>query len=366
MNIQFLYENGKCSAVDEYGGPEPMDYIVDEEQFRLETLSSHTQYLAQLPLESEKVIEAIQVEKEVKPGSDVAMRETSVKRNYTRYSDQDKVRFFEPLFEKCLSAAAAAKRLGIHVRTAQKWAEQYERDPDSIFEKRRKAGRPRILNEEHKKVILEYIDENPSVVLDDVMKRLGQVFTELKVSKSILFDFIGTVRKRSKSAWIGFINGKKTDMNFMTNCVFLDESVFHINLKRSMTWSKKGSPAVITVPKTRAKTTTILGAISAQGLIKCSLRLPQPPPNKKRKRGEGVGCVSKGTVTGHYVSFLKATMDEMDQYPHMKGHYLVMDNAPIHTSTDIAKYVESRSYRCVYLPSYSPELNSIERFWSVV
>ncbi|ORE09280.1 hypothetical protein BCV72DRAFT_302873 [Rhizopus microsporus var. microsporus] len=62
MNIQFLYENGKGSAVDEYGRPEPMDYIVDEEQFRLETLSSHTQYLDQLHLESEKMIETMQIE----------------------------------------------------------------------------------------------------------------------------------------------------------------------------------------------------------------------------------------------------------------------------------------------------------------
>lgn len=49
----------------------------------------------------------------------------------------------------------------------------------------------------------------------------------------------------------------------------------------------------------------------------------------------------------------------------MKGHYLVMDNAPIHKSEDIAKYITSRGYRCAYLPSYSPELNPIEQFWSV-
>jgi transposase len=59
-------------------------------------------------------------------------------------------------------------------------------------------------------------------------------------------------------------------------------------------------------------------------------------------------------------------MDELGQYPHMKGHYLVMDNASIHTSDDIVKYIESRGYRCVYLPSYSPNLNPIEKFWSVV
>ncbi|KAL1932186.1 hypothetical protein VTP01DRAFT_9242 [Rhizomucor pusillus] len=379
MNIQFLFENGKDSAVDEYGRPEPTDCIVDEEQFRLETLSSLTQYLAQLPLKSEKEIEAMQIEKEAKPSNDVIMRETSVKRNYTRYSDQDKVRFFKLLFEKCLSAAAAAKQLGIHVRTAQKWAKQYEKDPDSIFEKQRKTGRPRILHEEHKSVILECIDENPSIALDEVMKKLKQIFTELKVSKSTLFEFVKehcnlSLKKarlqpidrnseekiQERLDWIRIWD--KTDMDLTKNCVFLDESAFHINLKRSMAWSKKGSPAVLTVPKTRAKTTTILGAISAEDLIKCSLRLPQPPPNKKRKGGEGNGRVSKGTVTGHYISFLKATMDEMDQYPHMKGHYLVMDNAPIHTSEDIAKYVESRGYRCAYLPSYSPELNPIEQF----
>ena len=183
MNIQFLFENGKGSVVDEYGRPEPMDYIVDEEQFRLETLNSHTQYSAQLPLESEKKPEAMQMKKEAKPDRDVKMREASVKRNYTRYSDQDKVRFFKLLFERCLSAATAANQLGIHVRTAQKWAAQYEKDPDSIFQKRRKTGRPRILHEEHKSVILECIDENPSVVLDEVMKKLKQIFTELKYLK---------------------------------------------------------------------------------------------------------------------------------------------------------------------------------------
>ena len=44
---QVLFENGKGSVVDEYGRSESMYYIVDEDQFRLEILSSHTQHLAQ-------------------------------------------------------------------------------------------------------------------------------------------------------------------------------------------------------------------------------------------------------------------------------------------------------------------------------
>ncbi|KAG1121809.1 hypothetical protein G6F42_012070 [Rhizopus arrhizus] len=150
------------------------------------------------------------------------------------------------------------------------------KNPDNIFEKRKKMGRPRILQEEHKSVILECIDDNPSVVLDEVMKKLKQIFTELKVSKSTLFDF---VKKHCKLS--------------------LKKARFH--------------------PIDR---------------------------NSEEK--------------------IQERLDWVHHYPHMKGYYLVMDNAPIHTSEDIAKYVESRGYHCVYLPPYSPGLNPIEQFWSVV
>jgi transposase len=43
-----------------------------------------------------------------------------------------------------------------------------------------------------------------------------------------------------------------------------------------------------------------------------------------------------------------------------------MDNAPIHTSSEIQNLIESRGYKCVYLPPYSPFLNTIEEFWSKV
>ncbi|KAI9023582.1 hypothetical protein CLU79DRAFT_718742 [Phycomyces nitens] len=85
---------------------------------------------------------------------------------------KDKVRFFKLLFERCLSTASAATQLGIHVCIAQKWAKQYEKDPEGIFEKQAKTDRPRILHDKPKSTILESIDENPSIVLDKVMKNL--------------------------------------------------------------------------------------------------------------------------------------------------------------------------------------------------
>jgi transposase len=129
------------------------------------------------------------------------MREGLIKQNYTRYFDQDKMRFFKLLLEKCLSVAAAATQFGIHVRTAQKWAEQYERDSNSIFEKRRKTGRPHIPNEEHKKVILECNDANPPVVFDDVMKHLRQSIHRIK---SIQKYFVWFYKKKKKNPEPGY------------------------------------------------------------------------------------------------------------------------------------------------------------------
>ena len=113
-------------------------------------------------------------------------------------------------------------------------------------------------------------------------------------------------------------------------------------------------------PTTRVNTTSILGAISAAGLITVGVKKSRP--TKKRKTDV---YMSLGTVTGHYISFLKMTLNEMDKYPHMKDHYISMGSTPIHTHENIGRYIEYRGYRCVYLSTYSPELYPIEQFWVV-
>lgn len=50
---------------------------------------------------------------------------------------------------------------------------------------------------------------------------------------------------------------------------------------------------------------------------------------KKPEKGEG------GTVTGHYFNFMAETISIMNQYEEFKGHYLIMDNCPIHNHGDI-------------------------------
>ncbi|CEG79053.1 hypothetical protein RMATCC62417_13567 [Rhizopus microsporus] len=117
MSFQIFYEDGHGNAFDEYGRPEPMDYIIGEERYALETVSSHTQYLHNQPQENIFDVGSMEDE-DAKDDVDVCMKEASSKRAYTLYTDQDKVKFFKLVFERAMSASAAAKQSGIHVSTA--------------------------------------------------------------------------------------------------------------------------------------------------------------------------------------------------------------------------------------------------------
>ncbi|KAL1926844.1 hypothetical protein VTP01DRAFT_5490 [Rhizomucor pusillus] len=188
-NITVFLKNGQGNVVDENGRPEPMGYIVDQEQFALETISSHTQYLQKKPAEKSRA-NSMQIDNP--RDEDSRMREVTEKRTYTSYTPQDKVTFFKMKIEKCMNASAAAKQLGIHARTVQRWVKQYEERPDSIFESGKKKGRRRILTEEHKKTIIDFIDANPSAAVVEVTEHLVKQFNDLKVSRSTVYNFMRT------------------------------------------------------------------------------------------------------------------------------------------------------------------------------
>ncbi|KAG1457808.1 hypothetical protein G6F56_006532 [Rhizopus delemar] len=163
-----------------------MDLVVDEELFTIETIGCRTQFLVNKPLErpSNTVVDE-------RNNEDVDM-ELCNKRRYTVYSGEDKTRFFHLFFSKCLSTSAAARPLGIHIRAAQRCAKRYYDNSESIFEKKKKSGRRRILGEEHKQFLLNYIDENPSAVVTEVAESLTQKFADLNVSRNTIYNFMIT------------------------------------------------------------------------------------------------------------------------------------------------------------------------------
>lgn len=55
----------------------------------------------------------------------------------------------------------------------------------------------------------------------------------------------------------------------------------------------------------------------------------------------------------------------MDKQPHMKAHYIAMDNTSVHTHESIERYIKQPRYKYVYLLTYSPEFNPVEQFCAV-
>ncbi|KAG1456885.1 hypothetical protein G6F56_006732 [Rhizopus delemar] len=231
------------------------------------------------------------------------------------------------------------------------------------------------LDERHKVDLLEFYDNWPQAQVLDAMESLTQKFSDLTVKKSTVHNFLKdecnlSVKKltclpvarnnsdkiQARKDWV--IKWTSTDMNYLENCVFVDESAFDINMRPSG-WSVKGMPAITTTPTTRTVSHTVLGAISTKFVVAMELRNPQEERSKRIK-------IVRSGQTSYYVRFLENRMDEMDLYPELKGHYIVMDNAPIHTADRIDEMITERGYRSIYLPPYSPELNPIENFWSIV
>jgi hypothetical protein len=249
------------------------------------------------------------------------------------------------------------------------------------------------LHEEYQAFLTDLLDENPSINIEQALEQLTTKFDDLEVGKSAVHEFIrddmGFTFKRAAfhslkrndegAIEVRYEWAKKiveSDMSFLKNCVFIDESGFHINMNRSGAWARKGEIPVVKFENTRAVSHTILGAISAYAVVNISIRTPSVSTTqlvpvevgKKRKLGNGKTQKPKpkGTTTDHYLRFLSDTLDILDDYEYMQSSYIIMDNAPIHKRANIQEMIANRGYKCVYLPPYSPELNPIEQFWSAV
>ncbi|OBZ88688.1 hypothetical protein A0J61_03262 [Choanephora cucurbitarum] len=117
-----------------------------------------------------------------------------------------------------------------------------------------------------------------------------------------------------------------SDINYLENCVSVDEAGFNINMK---------SP--------------FARAIAAKDVIALEIREPLKP--KKIK------------IAGDRKK--RASADKMSKFLEMKGFYIVVDNAHIRTLQNITTMIEARGYKKICFLLCSLEFNPTENFWSI-
>jgi transposase len=123
--------------------------------------------------------------------------------------------------------------------------------------------------------------------------------------------------------------------------VFIDESFCATGMRRELARSPKGTRALSKRPHGRWKTVTLVGAI----------RLGSRPKL----------MTHPGAVNGR--TFLRFVRTRLAPWLR-RGDVVVMDNLNIHKMLVVQAAIRAAGATPVYLPTYSPELNPIERWWA--
>lgn len=128
--------------------------------------------------------------------------------------------------------------------------------------------------------------------------------------------------------------------------VFLDETGFSEHSRRAYGYSSKNTPAYITVPANRGINRSAMCAITFNdGLIASEFRI------------------------GSFNSQLFIEFIENKLVPYFRQHpekILIMDNARIHKTAEVERILHSNGIAFKFLTPYSPELNPIEEFFSMI
>lgn len=129
------------------------------------------------------------------------------------------------------------------------------------------------------------------------------------------------------------------------NLVFLDETGFNQHTKRSYGYSFENTKAFKLVPANRNINRSLMCVINLHGVVAFSVK------------------------TGSYnaVCFIDFIQEKL--IPFFQTHpnnILVMDNARIHHSLDVINFLRIHNIPFRFLVAYSPELNPIEEFFSML
>jgi transposase len=143
--------------------------------------------------------------------------------------------------------------------------------------------------------------------------------------------------KEARVAWS--LWQKQVDINSL---VFIDESSAKTNMCKLYGRSKRGERCH---GKAHASwtTTTMISSIRINGSTEC--------------------LVFEGSVER---KMFRAYMREMLLPVLKRGDIVVLDNLSTHKDTEILNYFALHGITLLYLPTYSPDLNPIEKMWSKI
>ncbi len=122
---------------------------------------------------------------------------------------------------------------------------------------------------------------------------------------------------------------------------FMDESGIDNNETYSRAWTPRGQRAYDMKPGNRTQRLSIIGSLNN---------------NQFKAPFVFEGYCNSGVTQIYFEEILLPSIPT--------GSYIVLDNASFHKSSSLASIVKKFGCFLLFLPSYSPDFNPIEHFWS--
>jgi transposase len=142
--------------------------------------------------------------------------------------------------------------------------------------------------------------------------------------------------EEERAAWREKASSLPTDA-----LVFIDETGSNIALTPLYARAPKGERARGKVPRNRGKNTTLIAALSLEGM--------------------GAALILEGSANA--TAFELYTEQVLAPSLHA-GQIVVMDNLQAHKSARVKQAIEAKGCQLLFLPGYSPDLSAIEEAFS--
>jgi len=140
----------------------------------------------------------------------------------------------------------------------------------------------------------------------------------------------------ARSAWRGAVATRDAEQ-----VVFVDESSTHTSLTRRYGWAPHDQRATGSVPRTHGKTTTLVTALTPEGL---------------REPWLIEGAMTTETFEWYITQELAPRLQP--------GQVVVLDKLSVHKAASIRQAIEARGCELLFLPPYSPDFTPIEQAFS--
>jgi transposase len=125
--------------------------------------------------------------------------------------------------------------------------------------------------------------------------------------------------------------------------IFIDEMGSNTSMTRLHGRAPGGERALDKVPRNYGKNLSTVGAMGLQGIV------------------------ATMSIEGAFDNLaFNAFIEKMLVSQLKPGQIVFMDNLQVHLSSEVEKLITQAKAQLIFLPSYSPDLNPIEKLWSKV